>query len=88
MEKASVSKVIDLGSILSLAKVTTLKLASPARHLWRYTSIFDLWSRSWCVARLLGLRGVSPSSQPSEGEGSTTTTLNFGLNNANKVSII
>ena len=37
-------------------------------------SILDLWSRPWCVARLLGLRGVPPCPHTSEGSGSTTTT--------------
>ena len=32
-------------------------------------SIIDLWSRPWGVARLLGLRGVSPRPHPSEGVG-------------------
>jgi len=43
--------------------------ASPARHL-RHHSIFDLWSRPWGVARLLGVRGVPPRPHPSEGVGS------------------
>jgi len=30
------------------------------------TSIFDLWSRSWGMAQLLGLRGVSWCPHPSE----------------------
>jgi len=30
------------------------------------TSIFDLWSRSWGVARLLGLRKTPPRSHPTE----------------------
>jgi len=38
------------------------------------TSIFDLWSRLWSVARLLGLRGVSPRPHPWKGSGSTITT--------------
>jgi len=33
------------------------------------SSIFDLWSRPWGVARLLGLLGVSPRPDPSEGVG-------------------
>ena len=32
-------------------------------------SILDLWSRPWGVARLLGLRGVPPCPNPSEGVG-------------------
>jgi len=40
-------------------------------HLWHAifgttTSIFDLWSRPWDVARLLGLRGVPSCPHPSE----------------------
>jgi len=30
---------------------------------------FDLWSRPWGVARMLGLPGILPHSQPSEGVG-------------------
>jgi len=33
------------------------------------TSIFDLWSKPWGVARLLDLRGVPPRPHPSEGIG-------------------
>jgi len=33
------------------------------------TSIFDLWSRPWVVARLLGLCGVPPRPHPLEGVG-------------------
>jgi len=33
------------------------------------SSIFDLWSRPWGVARLLGLHGVPPRPHPSEGVG-------------------
>jgi len=33
------------------------------------SSIFDLWSRPWGVARLLGLRGVPSRLHPSEGVG-------------------
>jgi len=33
------------------------------------SSIFDLWSRPWGVARLLVLRGVPPRPHPSEGVG-------------------
>ena len=32
-------------------------------------SILNLWSRSWGVAQLLGLRGVPPRPHPSEGVG-------------------
>jgi len=41
-----------------------LHLASPALLL-----LFDLWSRSWGMARLLDLCGVSPRPHPSEGVG-------------------
>ena len=30
-------------------------------------SLYDLWSRPWVVARLLGLHGLPPCSHPSEG---------------------
>jgi len=33
------------------------------------SSIFDLWSRPWGVARLLDLRGVPPRPHPSKGVG-------------------
>jgi len=36
--------------------------------------IFDLWSKPWGMARLLGLRGVPPLHHPSA-SGSTTTNL-------------
>ena len=32
-------------------------------------SLYDLWSRPWRVARLLGLRGLPPCPYPSEGVG-------------------
>ena len=32
-------------------------------------SLYDLWSRPWGVARLLGLHGLSPCPHPSEGVG-------------------
>ena len=32
-------------------------------------SLYDLWSRLWGVARLLGLHGLLPCPHPSEGEG-------------------
>ena len=32
-------------------------------------SLYDLWSRSWGVARLLGLHGLLPCPHPSEGVG-------------------
>ena len=32
-------------------------------------SVYDLWSRPWVVARLLGLDGLSPCPHPSEGVG-------------------
>ena len=31
--------------------------------------LYDLWSRSWGVARLLGFRGLPPCPHPSEGVG-------------------
>jgi len=38
------------------------------------SSIFDLWSRPWGVARLLGLRGIPPHDPiPRKGSGSITT---------------
>ena len=36
--------------------------------------LYDLWSRPWGVARLLGLDGLPPCPHPSEGVGSPTTT--------------
>jgi len=39
------------------------------RAIFGTTSIFDLWSRPWGVARMLGLRGVPPHPHPSEGVG-------------------
>jgi len=67
-------------SQISTVQTTSLHLTSswiapylspPARHLWHYFyfGIFDLWSRPWDVARLLGLRGVPPRLHPSEGVG-------------------
>jgi len=56
-----------------LQDITHLLLDCLASELLRRTifgttsSIFDLWSRSWGVTRLLGRRGVSPRPQPSEG---------------------
>ena len=32
-------------------------------------SLYDLWSRPWGVARLLGIHGLPPYSHPSEGVG-------------------
>ena len=40
-------------------------------------SLYDLWSRPWGVARLLGLHGLAPCPHPSEGVGKSTTTLNW-----------
>ena len=37
-------------------------------------SLYDLWSRPWGVARLLGLHGLPPCPHPSEGVGQPTTT--------------
>ena len=39
-------------------------------------SLYDLWSRPWGVARLLGLYGLPPCPHLSKVVGSTTTTLN------------
>jgi len=39
------------------------------RAIFGATSIFDLWSRPWGVARLLGLRRVPPRPHPSKGVG-------------------
>jgi len=52
---------------------------SASEPLWRAifgttTSIFDLWSRCWGVAPLLGLRGIPHAPIPRKGSGSTTTT--------------
>jgi len=41
------------------------------------SSIFDLCSRPWGVARLLDLRGVPPRPHPLEGVGSSTTTIDM-----------
>jgi len=41
------------------------------RAIFGTTSFFDLWSRPWGVARLLGLRALIPR----EGLDSTTTTI-------------
>ena len=37
-------------------------------------SLYDLWSRPWGVARLLGLHGLLPCPHPSEGVEKRTTT--------------
>ena len=37
-------------------------------------SLYDLWSRPWRVARLLGLHGLPPCPHSSEGVGKLTTT--------------
>ena len=34
-----------------------------------FLSLYDLWSRPWEVSRLLGLHGLLPSTDPSEGVG-------------------
>jgi len=58
------------------AGLTHLLLDCPASELLRRTiygttsSIFDLWSRPWGVARLLNLREVLSRPHPSEGVGS------------------
>ena len=40
------------------------------RSLFGYSlSLYDLWSRPWGVARLLGLHGLPPCPHPSEGFG-------------------
>ena len=39
-------------------------------------SLYNLWSRPWGVARLLGLHGLPPCPHPSEGVGKATTTTN------------
>ena len=52
-----------------------LILHCPATDSWRRSlfgdslSLYDLWSRPWGVARLLGLHGLPPCSHPSEGVG-------------------
>ena len=51
-----------------------------------YLSLYDLWSRPWGVARLLGLHGFPPSPHPSEGVGLTTTTTSAGFQTAGKTS--
>jgi len=58
-----------------LQDMTHLLLGCPASEPLRRatfgttSSIFDLWSRLWGVARLLGLRGVLPRPNLSEGVG-------------------
>ena len=46
--------------------------------------LYNLWSRPWGVARLLGPHGLLPCSHPSEGVGQSTTTTTgprwFALN--------
>jgi len=44
------------------------------RAIFSISSIFDLWSRPWGVARLLGFRGVPPCPHPRKGSDSITTT--------------
>jgi len=66
-----------------LQDLTHLLLDCPAseplqRAVVGTASIFDLWSRPWGVAQLMGLRGVSPRPYSSEGVGSTTTTCSAG----------
>jgi len=39
------------------------------------SSIFDLWSRTWGVARVLGLHGVTPRPRPIPRKGSGSTTI-------------
>ena len=41
-------------------------------------SLYDLWSRPWEVARLLGLHGLPPCPHTSEGVGQTTITTTGG----------
>ena len=44
-------------------------------------SLYDLWSRPWGVARLLGLHGLPPCLHPSEGVGKPATTRTPRLRN-------
>jgi len=48
--------------------------ASVVRQLWHCFFDFDLWSRPWGVARLLGLRGILRAPIPRKESGSTITT--------------
>ena len=47
-------------------------------------SLYDLWSRPWGVARLLGLHGLPPCPHPSEGVGKSTTTRNGDSNKSDE----
>ena len=51
--------------ILHCPATNSLRLSIFGPH----TSIFDLWSRPWGVARLLGLHGLPPCPHPKEGVG-------------------
>ena len=42
-----------------------------------FLSLYDLWSRPWGVAWLLGLHGLPPCLHPSEGVGQPTTTTRW-----------
>ena len=47
-------------------------------------SLYDLWSRPWGVARLLGLHGLPPCLHPSEASGNQQQQphqLNYAINN-------
>ena len=55
------ASIISSSTVLPLNPFVNLSLAP--------LSIFNLWSSPWGVARLLGLRGVPPCPQPSEGVG-------------------
>ena len=41
-----------------------------------FLSLYDLWSRPWGVARLLGLHGLQPSIHPSKGSGNNNNNNN------------
>ena len=58
-----------------LISFCTVQLRTLRRSLFGDSlSLYDLWSRPWVVARLLGLNGLLPCLHPSEGVGYTTTT--------------
>ena len=59
--------------ILHRSATDSLRLS----HFDDSLSLYDLWSRPWVVALLLGLRGLRPCPHPSEGVGQQQAVLHI-----------